>query len=166
MFTLNILQQIFTLFFAILFGVMLGSLDKFNPFPFDKIKKNSDYNSVRKRRLIISLIFLNILPFIYFILILCFLEYYYDHYKDNLNVYLLMGVPILFALSVFLFYRLYHVFAKIGKDFAFKDVWKCNKFDKCKEFNTYRNAFATFFYFILPWIFIILIQIYYCLFNC
>jgi hypothetical protein len=113
---LNVYQTIFIVFYAILYGRMLGSVSVFIPFPWASLVSR-DFKD--KFRLSISLIILNLLPFVYFIWVFGLLGkssfpalirkdifYWLGVYKE-LNIELFY--TLLLALGVFGFYRLYHV---------------------------------------------------------
>jgi len=186
----NPYQQIFMLFYAILYGVMLNHLSRFNPFPFNKIfllsnndeqhiikdksdeKGKENKENIRRRirvnrrhRLGISFITINLLPFIYFILIFNILKNYQGFYMREWSLILLI---ISFSFSIFMFYRLYRLLVVILADCAFWDIWELPS-DKGgigdNEPKDWRGDFLAFcLYFSLPWIWFLLYRFINCLF--
>jgi len=122
--SLNVIQEIFLVTYAILWGAMLQSLGNLQPFPWNKIlsKEKCTYLSNNKQkesrlrhtslcRLIFSIILLNILPFGSLLLVLNSLSAYND------VIISLKNFPIFFyllfsSLSVFGYYRFYRVLTK------------------------------------------------------
>lgn len=101
--TLSPAQQVFMVFYAILYGTSLGSLSSFVPFPWGDIDTRK-----RLRRIPLSLFVLNILPFVYF-LVMFFLLKSQPFCFHNWFQKLFALLVLLSSLGVFAFYRLYHI---------------------------------------------------------
>jgi hypothetical protein len=93
----NIFQEFFLVSYSILYGIMLQTYFGLNPFPWGKIWKNRErITGLRNEtvqlvrwRLLFSIVFLNILPFVYAIGILWGLgSFNYESWE--LDCYLLM----------------------------------------------------------------------------
>lgn len=90
-------------FYAILYGATLGSMGSFIPFPWGDIDKK--WNLLR---VLLSLLILNVLPFLYFLGMFFLLEsrpFYLHDWSQRLFAFLVL----LSALGIFAFYRLYHI---------------------------------------------------------
>jgi len=111
---MNPFQNIFALFYAILFGTMLQSLASFQPFPLAQFKE-------RWKRVILSFVLLNALPFLFFAIIL----HLFNGADFNLKgiEFLWLVSPAFSALGVFAFYRIYHAAALYYRNSVFKDRW-------------------------------------------
>lgn len=156
----NIYQQVFLVFFAILYGVMLQSLRDYEPFPLTKRGK--------WERTILSILVLNIIPFIYFLVFFVFLNWYHVHVRLLLRGLIL---SIIGGIAVFGPYRLYAAIAasdlnpeiekddqerlfgdrRQGIEKRFKIPWfnKGKARERFKEIKR-RNFIAGLFYFLIP----------------
>ena len=83
---LNTYQQVFLVFYAILYCGMLQSVGYFGPFPWGQHKK--------LYRALLSLVVLNGLPFFYFLIFLCLLAFPLQNPLDE-------DGPVLFGVKLF-----------------------------------------------------------------
>ncbi len=95
--------QVFMVFYAILYGVMLSSLNSFVPFPWGDID-----DCRRGKRVVLSIFILNLLPFLYFLGVSYLIRN--DSFSlISLNQFIFNLLVLASALGVFAFYRLYHI---------------------------------------------------------
>ncbi len=176
---LNVFQEIFLVSFSILYGIMLQTFFGVNAFPWSKIRKNSEETTGLKnekivlirRKLVASIIILNIIPFLYALLILWLLSYFrYENW--NCYCYPLIFQAFTAGLAVFGFQRWYGILAISRKKYFPKIYGKLKKqlrsdIVEQKEFEgaSYRQPekssykYSTIYYIIIP-IFSLLLSIY------
>lgn len=158
---MNLAQEIFLLFFAISHGVMLATLPK-GSFPTDTALSRREYKNggwedtekfwnISKKRLIVSTLFVNFLPIVYFILVF-FLLSSYEVYPEKLsfvNALKILLLPFL-ALPTHGFYRIY-----FGYLLRFKahlcEEYSLNEWEKDERRDLespIRHAFGSIYHFI------------------
>lgn len=130
---LNIFQEIFLVAFSILYGIMLQTYFGYNPFPWGKIlqktKKITGLDEQRikqiRKRVLTSIVVLNILPFLYAVVILWMLGWKIFNYEFwTYKAFIMIFLSFWGGLAVFGFQRLY---GKIAMTYE-KIFWK-NKLD-------------------------------------
>lgn len=99
-------QIIFTLFYGIFFSLVLASSSELRMFQFGYFFWHSAHKTLR---LIVSIILLNILPALYFASVYSFLPWPVSVVGPS-KMFVQSLSAFLLGLSVFGFYRLYHVF--------------------------------------------------------
>jgi len=97
-------QQVFMLFYAVLYGTTLSSMNGFFPFPWGRIFENNK----ARNRLILSITFLNFCPIIYFFLVFYLLKEK-TFCLNSFDQIIFSFLVILSALGIFAFYRIYHI---------------------------------------------------------
>lgn len=103
-------QQIFAVFFAILFGAMLSSLKGFVAFPWGQALSSSpafDDGRIYRRRLSLSILILNVLPIVLFAIVFRLWGAQAGAHANHLSVWTLLRVA-LSAMGVYAPYRFFH----------------------------------------------------------
>lgn len=98
-------QEVFMVFYAILYGTTLGNLNNYISFPWGNINEKSRRSFWR---VILSILVLNVLPFFYFLGMMFVLKSQ-RLYLSNLCDFIFALLVLLSALGVFAFYRIYHL---------------------------------------------------------
>lgn len=175
MVSFNIFQQIFTLFFAVLYGFILLRLEVFQPFPFATLRKLT-YGEITRRdstrtvrqmkackrcRTIPSFIMLMVLPIAYFLFILDFLSWYDSSFVNSFvnpsEVYWMLGfASIFFSLSVYAFHQIYLVLVHVLRRHIFCDLAQDEHTVYSRD--AFMHAVAAIFYFILPWLLVFIFE--------
>lgn len=176
----TVYQDIFALFFAILYGVMLSLFTGYGPFPYHRLLKLSKKDhctfdiykglskeemldeckdlsekkmlNCKRRRIVLSFVVLNFVPFSYFIVIFYWgLGWSKGFGIDDVQM---SFVSILFALSVFGVYRMYKCLIIWRKDYFFCDMWTNRSKWLMEKGDEVLECCAMVLYFGLPWIFV------------
>ena len=167
---LNVFQEVFLVSFSILYGIMLQTFFGVNAFPWGRIRKNTEETTGLKndkivlirRKLVFSIILLNIIPFIYAVVILYILSAF--SYKFwNYECYILIFQTFIAGLAVFGFQRWYGALAIFRKEYfpkIYDNLKKQLKNDiiEQKDFTgtgnrrpeNYGYLYSTIFYIIAP----------------
>ena len=176
MVSFNIFQQVFVVFFAVLYGFMFLRLEALQPFPFATLRKLAygeitmrdvtltvpQMKKCKQRRMVLSFLTLILLPFAYFLFALDFLSRYDSSFVQSFvnpsEVYWMIGfASIFFSLSIFAFHQIYLVFAHVLQKHAFCDLAQEEHAEYFSR-DVMMNAVAAIFYFILPWILIFIFE--------
>jgi len=153
---MSVYQQVFSIFYAILFGAMLASLEPMRAFPWGfPAEKNHYIKRMLQRRLYAGLLSFNILPICVYALGLWLLSGKEGQKLFHID-YCYMFFVALSALSVFMPYRVYHllfilVFRKWHGNYAFypaDEYFNIIKIRSVRE-TTAGNVMALIFYFLL-----------------
>jgi len=159
---LNIAQELFLVLFAILYGVMLQSIGALRPFPLGrtcrgymnqmrKVDPSSNEWLVRmwRKRVGLSIVFLNILPLLYFFISLrglntVSISHDFSSVCDFVNVFFIFWS----AVGVFGFYRIYIAIAAWRWETLFCDVKIEGKI--AMSFDVRAQLFWGLFFYLLP----------------
>ncbi len=152
-------QEVFMLFYAVLYGTTLGSMSGFFPFQWGQLFLNKRF----RNRLLLSIIFLNFGPIIYFLSVIYMLKGK-TLCLSSWSQIIFSFLVIFSALGVFAFYRIYHIFFCLDRNrniFWLND--NCRNDDNCLVGNDcwmrikrkrnlhcdyFGHTFAVIFYFI------------------
>jgi len=156
---MKILQEIFLVTYSILYGIMLNSCERLELFPFGLLFKKAEENV--STRIFASLVFINILPFMYFAGLYLFL----GGINSGINIATILGTFFL-SIFTFAFYRVYHVLIVIKHGDLLYD-WR-NFPERVKEMlkdsTLVGQSMGVLFYFLLLGIgFLLLSEITWCL---
>ena len=163
------IQEIFLVVYSVLWGAMLQSLGKIQPFPWNRVLSKETcqclycnnivtftYGQITRRRLTLSLVLLNIIPFSFLILVYYSLRtanaiFYYPWKFLPVFIYVLWS-----SFAVFGFYRFYHVFM------ICKQWWFCDRLKFLLEREIGKDPIGHFLggclYFIPPFIMMVIIN--------
>lgn len=154
---MNDSQQIFSIFYAVLYGVLLTSLKSFQAFPWGFCyEKNKRKKCKLRKRLFVSIGIFNILPFIFFSLGFWFLHDL-DFSKLCFFQTLLSAIP---SLSIFCPYRIFHIILSKNPYWLYNAIdWEKIEAERNFRRSTWGHIAGAIFYFILPLISILLLKI-------
>ena len=117
------LQEMFTVTFSIMYGIMLNSLFGWNLFHFGSLCVNREENA--GRRILFSFIFINLFPIFYFALIFQWLS------NITINFWSIVSVFIM-SFIVFGFYRLIPILILLGYKYPWLQLYDSLLYTKNK----------------------------------
>lgn len=109
------LEEMFTVTFSIMYGIMLNALFGWNLFHFGSICANREENA--GRRMLFSFIFINLLPIFYFAKAFQWLSSI-----NTINFWSIIGVFFM-SFVVFGFYRLIPILILLGHKYPFLQIY-------------------------------------------
>lgn len=119
---MNDLQQIFTVTYSILYGIMLNSCGGLVLFPFGLLFKAHARLKKVAIRILFSFIIIDLLPFVYFALVYGLL----GSINNDINLEIIVGTFLL-SLFAFGFYRVFHIVIMWKKDLMYDSACRPTK---------------------------------------
>ena len=135
-FELNIAQEIFSFFFAIFYGIMIETTGWLHPFSTHEALKQG-IKSKASKRFIVSISLLNLIPLLYFVIVLNHLSFVAIQFPvDNLVGYLKILSVVLLTLSIFGFYRIYvGLMVRSWRRLYRSEHWRSLREERVKRYN-------------------------------